>query len=84
MLYAPDRMIVGILFLVPSVCLFVNFNLRFTFWTVRDRDFIFGMHTPLMTPFKWHQGQWPSDLDFDFEAKNSFLDCGGGGGGLLL
>ena len=38
-----------------SVCLFVclsvvNFNLRYNFWTVRDRDFIFGMHTPLMTP----------------------------------
>ena len=29
-----------------SVCLsVVNFNLRYNFWTVRDRDFIFGMHT---------------------------------------
>ena len=44
----------GILFLsCLSVCLsVVNFNLRYNFWTVRDRDFIFGMHTPLMTPFQ--------------------------------
>ena len=58
----PDRMIGGILFLsCLSVCLFVclfvclsvvNFNLRYNFWTIRDRDFIFGMHTPLMTPFQ--------------------------------
>ena len=55
-------MIGGILFLsclsvCLSVCLFVclsvvNFNLRYNFWAVRDRDFIFGMHTPLMTPFQ--------------------------------
>ena len=53
-------MIWGILFLSClshslSVCLFVslsvvNFNLRYNFWTVRDRDFIFGKHTPRMTP----------------------------------
>ena len=56
---SPDRMIGAYCFC--SVCLFVclsvflfvcpsvvNFNLRFYFWTVRDRDFIFGMHTPLM------------------------------------
>ena len=48
-------MIGGILFLsCLFVCLFVclsvvNFNLRYNFWTVRHRDFIFGMHTPLMT-----------------------------------
>ena len=35
------------------VCLsVVNFNLRYNFWTVRDRDFIFGMHSPLMMPFQ--------------------------------
>ena len=47
-------MIGGILFLsCVFVCLsVVNFNLRYNFWTVRDRDFIFGMHTPLMTPFE--------------------------------
>ena len=61
----PDQMIWGILFLsslsvclsVLFVCLFVclsviNFNLRYNFWTVRDRDFIFGMHTPLMMPYQ--------------------------------
>ena len=46
---------------VPSVCLFiclsvclsvVNFNLRCNIWTVRDRDFMFGMNTPLMTAFQ--------------------------------
>ena len=45
------------LFVCLSVCLFVclsvvNFNLRYNFWTVRDRDFIFGIHTPLMMPFQ--------------------------------
>ena len=54
MFYAPDRMIRGILFLSwLFVCLsVVNFNLGYSFWTVRDRDFIFGMHTPLMIPFQ--------------------------------
>ena len=38
-----------------SVCLFVclsvvNFNIRYNFWTIRGRDCIFGMHTPLMIP----------------------------------
>ena len=47
-----DRMIGAYCFC--PVCLFVclsvfNFNLRYNFWTVRDRDFIFGMHTALMT-----------------------------------
>ena len=86
----PDRMIGGILFLsCLFVCLFaclsvclsvVNFNLRYNFWAVRDKDFIFGMHTPLMTPLKWHQGQWPCDLDIDLEAKNRFLDFVAAGG----
>ena len=41
------------LFVCLSVCLsVVNFNLRFNFWTVRNRDFIYGMHTPLMMPFQ--------------------------------
>ena len=57
----PDRMIWGILFL--PVCLFVclslsvclsvvNFNHRYNFLTLRERDFIFGMHTIQMTPFQ--------------------------------
>ena len=44
----PDRMIGAYCFcpvclsVCSSVCLFVvNFNLRYNFWTVRDRDFIF-------------------------------------------
>ena len=46
----------GQIVFVLSVCLFVclsvvDFNLRYMFWTVRDRDFIFGMHTPQMMPF---------------------------------
>ena len=65
------------LFFCLFVCLsVVNFNLPYIFWTKRDKDFIFGMHTLLMTPFQMtsrHQGQWPFDLDFDLEAKNSFL-----------
>ena len=28
------------------------FNLRHNFWIVRDRDFIFGIHTQLMKPFQ--------------------------------
>ena len=52
-LMSPDRMIEGILifaclFVFLSLCLFVcllsTLNLRYNFWTVRDRDFIFGMH----------------------------------------
>ena len=27
-------------------------NIRYNFWTVRDRDFIFGIHTLLMMPFQ--------------------------------
>ena len=47
-------MIRGILFLsCLSVCLCVaNFNLCYNFSTIRDRDFIFGMHTPLMMPLQ--------------------------------
>ena len=58
----------------------VNFNLRYNFWTIRDRDFIFGMHTPLMTPFQMTPRSmtlWPY---FDLEAENSFLDFVAAGG----
>ena len=27
-----------------------------------------------MMPFKWRQGKWPCDLDFDAYTKNSCLD----------
>ena len=44
----------GVLFLsCLFVCLSVlNFNLRYNFWTVRGRDFIFGMHALLMVSFQ--------------------------------
>ena len=58
--YAPhivDRLgdIVLVLSVCHSVCWsVVNFNLCYNFWTVRDtsRDFIFGMHAPLIMPFQ--------------------------------
>ena len=55
--YAPGSNDRGHIVFVLSVCLFVclsvvNFNLRYNFWTVSDRDFIFGMRTPLMMPFQ--------------------------------
>ena len=80
-------MIGGILFLsclfvCLSVCLSaVNFNLGYNFWTVIDRDFIFGMHTPLMMPCKWHQGL--NDLvtlTFTFVLKIVFLNFVAAGG----
>ena len=42
----------------------VNFNIRYNFWTIRDRDFIFGMHTSLvmlflMTPMTLWPWLWP-------------------------
>ena len=56
--YGPDQMIRSILFLsclfvCRSVCLsVVNFKIHYNFWTVRERGFIFGMHTQLMMPFQ--------------------------------
>ena len=81
----PDRMIGAYcfcpvcLFVRLSVCLsvwlsVVNFNLRYNIWTVRDRDFILGMHTPLMMPFQMTPRSMILWFDFDLEAKNSFLD----------
>ena len=43
----------GILFLS---CLFVN--ICYNFWTARDRDYIFGIHSQLMTPFQM-KTLWP-------------------------
>ena len=41
------------LFVCLSVCLsVVNFNIHYNFWTLRDRGFIFGVHTQLMVPFQ--------------------------------
>ena len=52
--YAPgsnDRghIVLFCLFVCLSVCLLSTLTFAITF---RDRDFIFGMHTPLMTPFQ--------------------------------
>ena len=84
----PDRMIGAYcfcpvcLFVCLSVCLsVVNFNLRYNIWTVRDRDFIFGMHTPLMMPFQMTPRSMTLWFDFDLEAKNSFFDFVATGGG---
>ena len=55
-----------------SVCLsVVNFNLVYNFWIVRDRNFIFGMHTPLMMPFYDTKVNY---LGFGLCAKITFLD----------
>ena len=73
--------IVFVLSVCLSVCLFVvNFNLRYNIWTVRDRDFIFGMHTPLMMPFQMTPRSMTLWFDFDLEAKNSFFDFVATGG----
>ena len=47
-------MIGGILVLsCLFVCLsVVNFNICYNFWTNRGKDFVLGMHTPLMMPFQ--------------------------------
>ena len=65
MFMPPDRMIGAYCFC--PVCLFVlsvvNFNLCYNFWTVRDRDFIYGMYTPLMISFQMTPRSmtlWPS------------------------
>ena len=55
-----------------SVCLFVvTFNLCYNFWMVREWDFIFGMHTPLMMPFQ---------IPRTFVLKIPFLDFVATGG----
>ena len=72
--YAPGSNDRGHIFLsCLFVCLcVVNIILRYNFWTVRDRDFIFGMHTPLPL------SNDPKINDLVtliyLEAKNSFLD----------
>ena len=82
--YAPgsnDQVHIGFfpvcLFVCLSVCLsVVNFNLRYIFWTVRDRDFIYGMHTLLMMPFQMtlrSMTLWPWLWPL---CKNSFVATG--------
>ena len=54
-IFMPQEWNLGLLLFVLSVCLSVAniiLNLGHTFWTIRDRDFIFGKHTELMKPFR--------------------------------
>ena len=55
-IFMPPDWMIGAYYFCPVflfVCVsFVNFNLHYNFWTVRDRDFMFGMHTQLMRPFQ--------------------------------
>ena len=66
-----------------SVCLFVclsvvNFNHRYNFWTVRGRDFIFAMYTPLMMPFQMTPRSMT--LTLTFALTIAFLDFVAAGG----
>ena len=36
----------------PACLSVVIFNICYNFWTIRDRDILFGMHTQLMMPFQ--------------------------------
>ena len=54
--YVPGMELGGI---VLSVCLSIcgkNFNIGHNFWTIIDRDLIFGMCTQLMKPFQMKPG----------------------------
>ena len=82
-------MIGGILFLsclivCLSVCLsVVNFDICYTFWTVRGRDFIFGIHTLLIMPFQMTPNTKVIDLvtlTLTFAIKIAFLDFVAAGG----
>ena len=74
-------MIGGILFLsCLSVCLSVNFNIRYNFWTIEIEASCLACILHYWCPFKWHQGQWSCDLDFgDRCAKNSLFRLAAGG-----
>ena len=62
--YAPGLNDLGHIVFVLPVCLSVaNCNLHYNFRTVIDRDFIFGMHTPLIIAFQMtlrSMTLWPS------------------------
>ena len=57
-LIMPKEFTSGHLVLGMSVCesVAINFNLGNNFLTIRDREFMFNMHTLFMNPFKWHKG----------------------------
>ena len=64
-----------------SVCLWLcgkNFNLGHNFWTVKDRDSIFGIHTQLINPFQMTPRSmtlwpWPWYPILDFVAAGAFV-----------
>ena len=74
----PKNGIRGIYFL-SCLCVLnkTNFNLGPKFKTVRDRDFIFGIHTRLMQTFHMMPGSSPRNLDRDLYTKISHfrLSC---------
>ena len=54
-----------------------NFNFGHYFWTVKDRHFIFGMHTQLMKPFQMTPRlitMWPWPWSLTYISKN-FNPC---------
>ena len=52
-----------------------NFYLGYNFWTVRDRDFIFGMHTQLMKPFQMTTRSVTLIVAFILKIANCRLCC---------
>ena len=50
----------------------VNFSIHYNFWTIRDRDFIFGMRMQLMTLFQMTQLSLTLTLTFSY--LKSFFD----------
>ena len=79
--YAPGWNDRGHIVFVLSVCLFVclfvcllstlTFAITFEPLEVETSYLVCILH--YWCPFKWHQGQWPFDLDFDLCSKNSFF-----------
>ena len=67
MFYAPWSNDRGYIVVCLSV---VNFNLYENFWTVKDREFIFGMHTPL----RMHSQMTPRSVTWTFTLKIAILD----------
>ena len=65
------------------VCLLLTLTFAITFEPLEIETSYLACILHLWCPFKWHQCQWPCDLDFDLEAKNSFFDFVAAGGILL-
>ena len=74
-LYAPTSIDQGHFVFVLSVCLsVVNFNLRYYFWTIRERDLIFGLHVHVYsTNTALSNDTKVNDLNCDLCTKISFF-----------